>query len=234
MQNSSFIILFLLALLIASCDKEGSGSEQTRSFDFRTDTDGWQGDFADYPPGEEIFYELAFSHDSLPAPLDTLEGALVLNGNNHSDDLFMFVKKRLSNLEPNRIYEIEGTVFYASDIPDGSFGIGGSPGEAVTLKFGAVTEEPNAILKPDDPWLRMNLDKGNQSVGGADAVVIGNYANGTDQWEYVLLERKTNPPLRATTDENGNLWVLFGTDSGFEGTTTIYIDRIDVRLVPMP
>jgi hypothetical protein len=33
---------------------------------------------------------------------------------------------------------------------------------------------------------------------------------------------------------SGELWLLVGTDSGFEGTTALYYQRIDVRLVPVP
>jgi hypothetical protein len=32
----------------------------------------------------------------------------------------------------------------------------------------------------------------------------------------------------AVTDDKGSLWVLMGTDSGFEGTTTIYFMELEV------
>ena len=35
-------------------------------YNFATSQNGWTGDFADYPMGEEVFYELSFSHDTLP------------------------------------------------------------------------------------------------------------------------------------------------------------------------
>ena len=31
-----------------------------------------------------------------------------------------------------------------------------------------------------------------------------------------------------TTDSDGNVWVIAGTDSGLEGPTTIYYDEINV------
>ena len=30
------------------------------------------------------------------------------------------------------------------------------------------------------------------------------------------------------TDDKGSLWILLGTDSGFEGTTTIYFMELEV------
>ena len=42
---------------------------------------------------------------------------------------------------------------------------------------------------------------------------------------------KTNPQeLLATSDGEGRLWFFVATDSGFEGTTTIYYNRINVNL----
>ena len=36
--------------------------------------------------------------------------------------------------------------------------------------------------------------------------------------------------LASATDRDGNLWVLIGTDSGFEGRTTYFITQIGLRL----
>ena len=36
--------------------------------------------------------------------------------------------------------------------------------------------------------------------------------------------------LTAATDESGTLWVFVGTDSGFEGATTLYYNTIDVQV----
>jgi hypothetical protein len=36
--------------------------------------------------------------------------------------------------------------------------------------------------------------------------------------------------FEASTDADGNLWLIAGTDSGFEGLTTVYFTQIDVTL----
>ena len=38
--------------------------------------------------------------------------------------------------------------------------------------------------------------------------------------------------LTAGSDENGTLWLFVGTDPGYEGFTTQYIDSLDVTLTP--
>ena len=63
----------------------------------------------------------------------------------------------------------------ATNVPSGCIGVGGAPGESVWVKAGATTVEPVAIDQGGQ--LRMNIDKGNQSNGGANAVVLGNVAN---------------------------------------------------------
>ena len=65
------------------------------SFDFSQSEEGWKADFVDLPANAEDsgFYELKYSYTNLPANLDARK-AIMLSGNNHSDDLFMFIKEK--------------------------------------------------------------------------------------------------------------------------------------------
>lgn len=224
------LLLFMATLMACEKDDDPQGSDsQNFSYDFSSSAEGWTGDFADYPEGEEEFYELDFSHTTLPSPLDETEGALMLTGNNHSDDLFMYVKKEITGLIPNKEYNIKFEVKFASNVADNMVGIGGSPGESVYIKVGAAPIEPQKELD-DMGWYRMNIDKGNQSQSGDDMIVIGDFSNDTDENVYTLKTLTNDTPFRATTNSNGSLWIIVGTDSGFEGTTTIYYDNIAVEL----
>lgn len=223
-----YLIIWVVVLGCAKDDDQTENMGQIFSYDFSTSTEGWTGDFADYPAGEEEAYELEFSHSFLPPPLNT-EGALRLSGRNFSDDLFMFIQKEITDLPPNTEFRINFEVEFASDVAEGMFGIGGSPGESVYLKAGATPYEPEKI-EDELGWYRLNIDKGNQAEGGEDMVVIGNFANGTEENVYTLKTVTNSLPIRATTNDQGSLWLLFGTDSGFEGKTTIYINSIKVEL----
>lgn len=105
MKRKNIYYLIILFGLFA-CDKDDDNAENEQSWEFNysftSSTEGWIGDFADKPPGEEDFYELEFEHSGLPEPLDGSNGALKLSGNNHSDDLFMFIKKQLTGLTPKQ------------------------------------------------------------------------------------------------------------------------------------
>jgi hypothetical protein len=235
-------LLVVVALVLASCDSGSDRPSQQFRFTFADDLEGWTVGFADYPVGTseaeqqaiDEFYELDSGHARLPPPLDTADGALMLSGNNHSDDLFMFLKRRISGLAPETTYQLELRVVIATNAPSGCFGVGGPPGEGVSIKGGATTIEPVRVA--DDTsghmqWI-MNIDKGNQSNGGTDARVLGNFANSQDcsssDFSYELKLLSLDPPaFHVTTDENGDAWLLLGTDSGFESTTTIYYTEIE-------
>lgn len=233
MKKSNLSLIILLSFIVISCSKDDDYVLPVDyDFSFKTDAEGWVGDFADYPndPDVENFYELAFSHSTLPAPLNTSEGALKQSGNNHSDDLFMYVKRKITGLEPNKTLNVSIEIEIASDAAAGSVGVGGSPGESVYIKAGATTQEPLKILDNTDNYFRMNISKDNQGQGGTDMKVIGDFSNGTDLNNYALKTLKTASPISVQADANGELWIIVGTDSGFEATTTIYYNSIKVNI----
>ena len=222
--------MFIALGLFASCsddDKDNSQETVTFTSDFSTDLDGWEGDFADYPAGEEDFYELDYALSALPEPLNEDDNALMQTGNNHSDDLFMFIKKKVTGLEPNKTYSLAFTVEFATNAPEGSIGIGGSPASSVYIKAGASTAEPEKELD-DDNYYRMNIDKGNQASGGANMLVLGDFSNGTENEIYTLVTLTSEESITVETDDMGEAWIILGTDSGFEATTTIYYTTIKV------
>lgn len=229
-MKSLVLITLMMLFALFSCNDKNMNQPDPMSFtsDFEADSDGWVGDFADYPAGEESFYELTFERDTLPGPLEQNQWALKLSGNNHSDDLFMFVKKKVTGLEPNTVYYTTFTVEFASNVPDGMAGVGGSPGESVYIKVGGAPLEPKKMIE-DNNHYRMNIDKANQSEDGENMKVIGDFSNDTEEAVYTLKTVTNENPFGITTDENGTLWVIVGTESGFEATTTIYYNSVTVE-----
>ncbi len=232
---------FMLGLIVIStvlfgCNDSNdseNGEGIVFRFDFGNETHGWVGGFADYPQGEEDFFELIFDHRELPENLDPSRKALFLSGNNHSDDLFMFLKRQITGLEPDTTYLVDFEVEIASEAGKDCSGIGGSP--AITLKAGASIIEP--VAEPDDTgFLMMNIDKGNQTVGGEDAQVLGDIGVDTDCTNPVFqIKRIESDPgslFEVTTDETGLVWLIVGTDSGFEGTTNLFYTKIKVTFIP--
>ena len=203
------------------------------SYAFDVDDEEWIAGFADLPADrDDAIYELDSEWRELP---DDLEGhGIYMQGHNRSDDLFMFLKREIDGLEPGAPYQATFLLVIASDVPPGLSGIGGSPGESVYVKVGATAEEP-LIIEDSDGWLRMNIDKGNQAGEGEDMINIGDMANTNLTPEtagsYVLMDRDSlGRDFEVTAGEDGALWFIVGTDSGFEGLTTLYYDSITVVL----
>jgi hypothetical protein len=147
----------------------------------------------------------------------------------------MFLKRRLTQADgivPGQRYEIAYTLRFASNACSECGGIGGGPGTSVFMKAGAAPIEPI----PYGPNQRMNVDIGSQSQSGIATSVAGNIANGLaydPAPPYVSLTLTHHHTSQVTASANGELWLLVGTDAGFEGLTQLFYQRIDVTLVPV-
>lgn len=223
-------MLWLAVVVLAGVPVVLAEDGETFSFSFDHDAEGWVVDFADLPADyDQEIYELDGGYRPLPEGLEG--GGIYLQGHNRSDDLFMYLKRQVGGLQPNTAYEVSISLDLATNIPPGLVGIGGSPGESVFVKAGAAPVEPSA--QPDRiGHLRMNIDKGNQSRPGAAMVVLGNIAHPDASRDAYAIKTLTNAdaPLTVTTDGEGRLWLIVGTDSGFEGLTTLYYARIAYTL----
>ncbi len=208
-------------------------------FDFRDGAQDWEAGFAEYSPEMEGMM-LEAGIRPLPSELGINGTGYYLQGMNHSDDLLMFLKRRLGTEDgvvPGQEYRVAFTVVLASNAPSGAVGIGGSPGESVYLKAGASMAEPDVYLDSADNHYRMNVDKGEgNEPSGTAASEVGNIANGLSAEEnprYVSLKRQHEHQYTVNASADGELWLLVGTDSGFEGLTGIYYQRISVTLMPL-
>ncbi len=194
--------------------------------DFSAGTDGWKVEYADFSPLQGDM-QFLYAWTTLPRPLETGRRAISISGINRSDDLFMYMTRPLTGLQPNRDYKLVFDIELASSYATNSFGIGGSPGSSVYLKAGATTSQPTLVLT--DNFFHVNIDKGNQSEGGKDALVLGTIGAGEDVEQYTLINRtNTDTPLTVRSDSDGKIWLIVGTDSGYEGLTTLYYSRIRV------
>lgn len=115
-------------------------------------------------------------------------------------------------------------------------GAGGSPGDSVYVKIGVVSHKPQRDVD-DSNHYRINLDKGNQALDGKDMITIGSIGVDTANSIYRLkalpylpTEEMQAKLANYTTRSNnqGEVWLVLGTDSGFESTTTIFYTGLSV------
>ncbi|GAA4404671.1 hypothetical protein GCM10023187_22310 [Nibrella viscosa] len=231
MKQATLYLFVLLAPAFTACRQDTDVDPDTEvvlvNSDFSSGTDGWTGGFTDYSIHQEGLMNFRFEHTTLPAPLNTNEKALLLSGKNASANMFMFVKRKISGLQPNTSYTLLFELEMASQYANNSVGIGGSPATSVYVKVGATPTEPVKVRNGD--FYNLSIDKGNQSNRGRDMIVIGHVGAGDDVNEYRLIQRSNQGlPFTAITNDKGELWVIVGTDSGFEGITSLYYNTISI------
>ena len=235
-MKKSIIFLWthrICALLLWGCDIETQSlvnpTEFSFAYDFEEDAQGWEDEFADYPVDEEDAYELSFRYDTLPENLPQ-RGALRISGNNLNGDLFMFLRKQVSGLKPSTAYNIIFNVELASQYPESTGGTGGSHGASVALLVGAMRRQPDGIEEGDA--IVPNFDHRPPFGRGQitdDVLNMGNIGIPGEEFVYTLITRSNEDiPFVETTDKDGKLWVMVGTASGFEATTTLFYDQIGI------
>ncbi|MFF2089206.1 stalk domain-containing protein [Paenibacillus sp. NPDC058174] len=208
---------------------------KTYRYSFDKDLEGWSGHFADLPVNyDQSIYELAFAREAIP---DTGSSAanygLKLKGMNRSDDLFMFLTKKVDGLAKNTTYNAKLEFAMYTKEAGEMIGVGGAPGESLYIKAGVVATEPKTVQTNDrgESYYRMNLDKGNQATDGKDMKLVGNAVKPDSGKEGY--QRKTfTYNVKVKTDNNGQLFIIIGSDSGYEGLTTLYFDDISLTLTP--
>ncbi|MFC4807653.1 copper amine oxidase N-terminal domain-containing protein [Paenibacillus sp. GCM10023250] len=205
----------------------------TVGYTFEKDAQGWTGGFADLPvQHEDADYQLAFGWSALPAIDGKQPRGLKLNGMNRSDDLFMYAVKKLGaadGLKPNTTYAVKLGFQLATNESSDSVGIGGSPGQSVFVKAGVVNVAPKAVASGGD--FRMNIDKGNQATDGKDMRLVGDASKPAGAKEGYQL-KPMHLETSVTTDAKGEAYLIIGTDSGYEGLSTLYITDVHAEFAP--
>ena len=219
-----------------------ASSAPSLSSDFRDGLQGWQPVFANYTLANQESFELRAEARALPPELAVNGTGFYIQGHNRSDDLLMLLKKRLGPADgvvAGQSYQVNFIINFASNAQSGCGGIGGSPGESVALRAGASAAEPLALLEsqPVAPHVRMNVNILDPSLWGLTTSPGGSIANGLPcdvrSTPYVSLQRVVRHETTVTANSDGELWLIVGTRSGFEGLTALYYQRIDVTLVPV-
>ncbi len=208
---------------------------KTFTYTFATDAQGWTAGFADYSPQTS---DMRLEARIAPLPAGTATGnGYFLQGMNRSDDLFMLLKRRVGptdGIVAGKRYAVRTSVTFWTNSSADCFGIGGSPGGSVYLKGGAANREPLPVLDSLNHY-RMNIDKGEQAAGGANATVHGTIDNGLTcgDGRWVRVTKTSATPVEVQADANGQLWLLAGTDSGYEGLTQLYYSGITATLTAL-
>ena len=84
------------------------------------------------------------------------------------------------------------------------------------------------MVEDNAGYLRMNIDKGNQATEGEVMFNLGNVAHPEvtgDEYKIKTLHNQGRS-FEVVSDSEGRIWLIVGTDSGFEGLSTFYYATI--------
>lgn len=224
-----FGALLILAAALAGCSETTAPTDARQlDFDFRADPSGWEADFTDFPEGRAG--DVGFEAGVRPLP-DPLEGqSLFHRGANISDDLFMYFKRRIEGLDPGTRYRVGFEVRFASDEGQ-DCDVGTGPN--VVVKAGAAASEPVRVVD-DEGVVRLSVDKGSQRNPGENALVLGDIRNGQpgcgDDLPFAEETVTVEETITVPTDDDGGLWLFFGTESAFEVPHELHFTELRVRL----
>ena len=231
---SRFLILSLTLLFVAcNVSDDTTVKAEKFTFQFSEEPEGWTPVFSNYGVGREDEFKLRSGYRSLPAPLDTTESAFYLSGDNLSDDLNMMLKYQVSGLAPSATYIVAFEVTFATEAPSNCGGVGGAPGEAVTVHAATSPREPERLIDESTsmPYYRLNfvIDyEGQQNwykISQLGDISNSRQCNENRQFELKHLESDLDH-WTVETDSEGRAWIYFGTRSGFEATTSLYYTEI--------
>lgn len=158
-----------------------------------------------------------------------VQNGLRMVGDNFSDDLFFFIKRKIEGLLPNTKFQIIFSIDIVTNMPPNAIG-----GADLMLKAGATIIEPQKIIIDDAgiPYYRMNINKDNQSQSDAAMDTLGHINhNVPDNFNYHLVNYKNEmKPFEIPSDSNGEIWVIIGAESQFETTAEFLVANIEFTL----
>ncbi len=253
MKTVALILSGALALTFYSCSddedtiNEPIGDEGVElTYDFDSGDEGWNAALADFPIDEEDLY--AFDVEQTTSPVDDEDGALRLSASNPNDVLFMYASKQISGLEPLTQYQVSYTIDVVSsvtidttgtvtdttgivndttDVGDVDEGLFTSLNDTLVIKAGATSEEPVTQANQNNFLELIGIDIGDPGVDGVDLVVIGSFPADTTEVGFTDQTVSNTSPISVSTNEDGDLWLLIGTEtSGTE--TEVYFNSINV------
>ncbi|MDA0195904.1 MAG: hypothetical protein O2887_16545 [Bacteroidetes bacterium] len=227
------LILGLVVILALGCRKQDDPFVDPlagrATYNFEEGLQGWEGGFADFPLDFEdsVMFEL----DTAILPVGTPERTVRLSGNDVNRDLFMFIKQKIGPLDPNTAYRITFVMDILAQNLEEVEEINTNP--FIVPKVGASTMDPKLITTADTDELgylgmTLNIDKGNGNSGGLDMIALSPVELSTDPGASTSPAsiNSGSEVFRATTDSNGEIWLIIGTDSESGMKHAVYLDNL--------
>lgn len=211
--------LYLLAIFLLGVSVKLSA--QSMNHPFTSSSEGWVKGYAGYPVQAASSYELNVQWVSVPDNISSGAKGMLFSGKNYSKKLFLFIKKKYTNLQPNTAYKVVFNMDWLTNYP-------ANKQEKIYVKVGAFTYEPFTI---DTGFVRTNMEQGIIGENSKDFMVIGNLNNAlnTDEYKTVNIHNYTKP-FYVNTDKNGALWLVIALEPEAVDISNTYLTSLRILL----
>jgi len=212
-----------VAAILNSCSLADDAGDQLPEYDFAfielfdEATLDWQGGFSDYPDSLKDALNFQIERKELSNVFSADNHVLMLSARNPHGDLFYYIAKKFTDLEPSTSYQLSFSYEILIEDVDQSVD---SVDTELYLKAGAITKEPETQLSFDSgnnlgSNFVLNADKGENQIDGTDRIYfIRKVTDPIYSTKPVIISGETSPgQVTVSTDINGNFWVIFGVDS---------------------
>ena len=225
MYKKTFIIIILIFIMIflISCSAEFI-------YDFENNKIKFEYGVANVPVDyEKKGYSIIVKQTEIP---DLNSSGLMISGYNMGDNMFIYCYVNIGKilkLDKNRTYE--GTLYFdiATMMEKSNGNITGQiPAQSVVIKAGIMPLKPevtenDGIFKPN--FLIGHYMTDEQYIKALGNIQKVNYKSGTD-FEYKTFDSK----IKASTDDDGNLYLVIGIDSYYIGPSWVFLDNVKLKI----
>ena len=229
-----FAILGLLLIFGGCASEMDSNVDLLTAYDFESSDQQWGGGVSDFPVDYEDSINVLLSRGQIANTfaLDAnsgLSAGLNVSGENPHGDLFYFFERKVSGLNPGRKYNLDFEFLVYAQLMSEPETLSS---EELYLKIGAVNHDPEleeVVWRNSINYLTLNIDKGEvNSEDGEDMINMGSIREYTSSEPEIISGNTFGRSIEVTADNNGDVWILIGVDSGIRSYLTFGMEALTV------
>ncbi|MBE9461187.1 hypothetical protein ACFP1I_20375 [Dyadobacter subterraneus] len=222
MKKLIFFGSLIMTVFLVAC-KGGNDTLPIKFFEstFQQNAEDWTGDVALFKNGQQDTIAFNIKQGKIPGATDSTSRGLGVSGKNIGDSLFLFIKKKITGLDPALTYKVAYEINIGTNYPDTV----GSAGRRIFIKAGASPNEPVKELAGN--YYKTNLGLGALSKSGSEMMYLGTAGNGLDSVAYRSIVRtNANLAVEVKPNADGEIWLCVGAETSYKGLIQLYYDRI--------
>lgn len=225
--------IVLMVFLFAACSSkiDSQPVDLLSAYDFENGSQDWVSGISDYPVGYQDSTMYLSSVDKVPASSPLNGNGLTVGAANPLGEIFYYFQHKESNMVPGQKYIVDFEFLVYTQLVTESADFAN---EDIYLKIGAVNFEPvlqeivnRNLITPD--YMMLNVDKGDSNPdSGKDLINMGSVKSFTGVSPEVISGNTFGRNIEVQANQNGEIWLLVGVDSGIKSQLNFGMAAINV------